>query len=72
MKRILFESDVDNNVDSAICRFENQTYKNDGLAMGLPLAPLVAQVFMSELENDVFNNSACMFDISCIGVFVDV
>ena len=30
---------------------------NNGLAMGLPLAPLVKEVFMSKLENHIFNNN---------------
>ena len=40
-----------------VCKFRNEFYKfNDGLPMGSPIAPLLADVFMSRLEDEIFSS----------------
>lgn len=31
-------------------------YAQEGLAMGLPLSPILAEIFMDHLENNLFNS----------------
>lgn len=40
-----------------VCKFKDEFYEfSDGLPMGSPLAPLMAEVFMSKLEDEIFSS----------------
>ena len=52
-------------IDHNVCKFDHEFYLfPDGLPMRSPLAPLLAEIFMNSLENDIFNSNNPL--VSCI------
>ena len=45
-------------INQNYCRFNNKFYKQTvGLAMGSPLSPILAEIYMNNFENEIINNS---------------
>lgn len=59
-------------LDTNVCQFQGKIYQfKDGLQMGNPLSPLVADVFMDGFEAHAFQNSPQMVDVLFWARYVD-